>query len=186
MNDRNLVILIHRDGARSIPPNVQQALLSRLKQTVNGTRYEVKVYKFSQSEYPTFGAILDLFNRAAVVVGVHGAGLANLIWAPRCTTIVEIMYDGEFLPTPTAFYAASIARRHDYWMQLSPGAYTGIVSPDPDALAAIVAQVIVEKEAAIQAARGSRHHNPLLTYCDAIKTRNRTYIDDIRAKYRHS
>ena len=178
MDNRNLVILLHRAGTRSIPPTVEKEVLAVLNRTVAGTPYRVKLYTFSKEEFPTFDAILDLFNRSAVIIGVHGAGLANLMWAPRCTSVIEIMYAGTALPTPTAFYAHSIARGHDYWMQISPGTYTGSVSPDPEALGDIVAQVIAENEAAKKsAAPGS---DPLLTYCRATGPMNRTYIDKIR------
>ena len=181
MNDRNLVILLHRGRKqRTLPLDLEKEVVAILQRAVVGTPYEVKVYTFSKQEYPTFDTILDLFNRAAVIIGVHGAGLANLMWAPRCTSVIEIMYGHWWLATPTAFYAHSIARGHDYWMQIGPGRMLSYVFPDPDALGDIVAQVILEKEAAKKsAAPGS---DPLLAYCDGIGARNRTYIDAIRTK----
>ena len=182
MDDRNLVIFLHRDDQRAIPPKIEKEVVAVLQRTVVGTPCEVKVYKFSKQEFPTFDTILDLFNRAAVIIGVHGAGLANLMWAPRCTSVIEIMYENNFLATPTAFYAHAIARGHDYWMQMSPGHIYASALPDPKALGEIVAQVIVEKEAAKKSAEAPGS-DPLLTYCDGIGARNRTYIDAIRNSF---
>ena len=120
-----------------------------------------------------FTAIIEFFKRAAVVVGVHGAGLANIMFAAQCkllpsskqrrtitcrkrsfivlylqvrlhvcicetantstytyspllpppagTTVIELMWQGNYLNTPTAFYAHSVALRQDYWMVQSRG-----------------------------------------------------------------
>src|SRR5207244_2202402 len=42
----------------------------------------------------SFAAQVELFARARVIVGVHGAGLTNLIWAPRNCTVIELSPEG--------------------------------------------------------------------------------------------
>ena len=40
---------------------------------------------------------------------------------PAGTTVIELMWQGNYLNTPTAFYAHSVALRQDYWMVQSRG-----------------------------------------------------------------
>ena len=46
--------------------------------------YEVKWFVFGDFMREGFTAIIEFFKRAAVVVGVHGAGLANIMFAAQC------------------------------------------------------------------------------------------------------
>jgi len=58
------------------------------------------VYNMLQSIFPkmikinleimSFEDQLDLFSNASVVIGQHGAGLTNLMWAPKHTFVIEI------------------------------------------------------------------------------------------------
>ena len=51
--------------------------------------YNVKLYDFRN--YDDFAGTVEEFKRAAVVVGVHGGGLANILFSPQCTTVIELM-----------------------------------------------------------------------------------------------
>jgi capsular polysaccharide biosynthesis protein len=44
-------------------------------------------------EQLSFAEQIHLFTTAETVVGVHGAGLANLVFAPAAATVIEIMPD---------------------------------------------------------------------------------------------
>ena len=55
---------------------------------------------------------IELFADAEVILGVHGAGLANLIFAPRGSIVVEI-YDPEHLTPSNYLLSASLEQR--YW-----------------------------------------------------------------------
>jgi hypothetical protein len=79
------------------------------------------------------------------------------------------MYKEPFLQTPTAFYAASIARKLDYWMTLAEGGYQGGNVINISEIEAIVKQVLIEKE--------ELKKNPKL-HCWDIGKKNREYIWD--------
>ncbi len=53
-------------------------------------------YGFEMIEdiYRTVDEQIDLFNSASVILGVHGAGLANLVWCQPKTKLIELFYSG--------------------------------------------------------------------------------------------
>ena len=59
-----------------------------LRQLGEQTAREVVV--FDDSQLPSFEKTLELFYRADVVVGPHGAGMANLLAARPGTTVVDV------------------------------------------------------------------------------------------------
>ena len=70
-------------------------------------------YEIVRLEELTFAAQLRLFSEAKVVLSLHGAGLANIIYSPTSTHVVEII-DPSF-PNPEYFDLAT-AMGHFYWM----------------------------------------------------------------------
>lgn len=93
-------------------------------------------------DHPFRGQI-ELMMQAAAVVSLHGAGLANLLFAPHGTHVVEIA-DATF-PNPQ-YYALSGALGHAYWLlhaqpasDLRPGYHD--LSLDVAALASVLDRV---------------------------------------------
>ena len=84
---RNLVIFQHRNRNRNLtdPTEFYELLFKISKQ--HGL--EFKIHGYSKS---TFNLEDDqiLFNRAVVVMGVHGAGFTNIIYCQENTAVVEI------------------------------------------------------------------------------------------------
>jgi capsular polysaccharide biosynthesis protein len=61
-----------------------------------------------------FAAQINVMQRAEMIVGLHGAGLTNMLFAPRGAAVVEI---GNFAQFPNAdYYAVASACGHAYWM----------------------------------------------------------------------
>ena len=170
VSQRNKVLLINRKGSRSIAN--EAALFAALKGVVLEP-YELKIYDWKN--YADMEAIIEEFKRAAVVIGVHGAGLANILFAPQCTTVIELMWKGDYLNTPTAFYSHSTALRHDYWMVLDNGSYGGSMAVNIPKMTGIVKQVLGEKREAL-ATGGSAP----VGYCvqKSFTRRNREYIKE--------
>lgn len=53
-------------------------------------KFEKQGFSIVQSESLTFREQVELFSRAGVIAGLHGAGLTNGVFAPRGTKILEI------------------------------------------------------------------------------------------------
>jgi capsular polysaccharide biosynthesis protein len=41
----------------------------------------------------TIGEQITLFSQASIIVGIHGAGMANIMWSNRGSTVIEIFHD---------------------------------------------------------------------------------------------
>jgi hypothetical protein len=103
---RNLVLVIHRSGERSMTNEAHlisnlTTLVALHQEELNPLRFEVRRYAYE--DYKNNGGIagvIQLFKRAAVIVGVHGAGLSNIMFAAQCTTVVEILWTDNYLNTP--------------------------------------------------------------------------------------
>ena len=76
----------------------------------------VTVVEVDPADLPLSTA-LRLFMLADVVVGMHGAGLANTLFSPPSTSVVEVgLHQGGF----RQYTALSAAMAHDYWLHLPP------------------------------------------------------------------
>ena len=82
-------------------------------------RYGHRLYTFHGNL--TFSDSVKLFQRAHMVIGVHGGAFYNIIFAPHSTHIVELMpttSEGEVMPTyigHTIFWAISEMLNQSYW-----------------------------------------------------------------------
>ena len=81
--------------------NAAVAQPSSLEETTAGA---TEVRLLSDAPPPPLADVASLLGRAAVILGVHGAGWANLIFAPPGAHAVELA-----LPEPHAIYAAHTA-----------------------------------------------------------------------------
>lgn len=83
------------------------------------------------------------WQRAALVVAPHGAGLANLLFAPEGCPVIEICYDevrGMLCP---AMYAALGANLHlPYWVVTARGGYGSGLQVDTETLLAAATQAL--------------------------------------------
>ena len=68
---------------------------------------------------------IDMFRHAALIVGPHGAGLANIMFAAEGTPVIEICYSESSPMYCPAMYAAMAANLHlPYWVILGKGSYS--------------------------------------------------------------
>ena len=87
--ERQSIVLIKRHEKRWLAQN--NAILKLLLELVSETGYNFKVQLFSDyPKPPTFLDTVSIFSHAALVIGAHGAGMANLMFAQPQTYIVEI------------------------------------------------------------------------------------------------
>ena len=85
--NRQSIVLITRHEKRWLAQS--EALLTLLHELVSEIGYEIQVFS-DYPQTPTFSETVSMFSRAALVVGPHGAGMSNLIFAQPQTYISEI------------------------------------------------------------------------------------------------
>lgn len=109
---RNLIIVVHRKqtGQRGMPNENElvAVLQGLLAERAGHLRSEggYRVVLFSHKDFVSFAEIIAFFKQAAVIIGVHGAGLANMMFAAQCTTVIEIMWTDDC--TKPAFAASQV------------------------------------------------------------------------------
>jgi len=82
---------------------------------------------------------LEAFASAAVVVGVHGAGLTNLVACQEGATLVELLSgDGPF--NHYFLMASCLGVRHGHLIGARPDPASEDFAVDPDALLALLAR----------------------------------------------
>lgn len=57
---------------------------------------------------------ISLFSDAKIVVGIHGAGLANLLFAPKGVSVVEIFHSSSVLPSHYKQLSVSLGHNYSY------------------------------------------------------------------------
>jgi len=67
---------------------------------------------------------IKMFSSAAVVVGPHGAGFANLVFCAEGTGVVEIGFDGsDIMNLDEMYFQLSMGLHLRYWLILGKGSY---------------------------------------------------------------
>jgi capsular polysaccharide biosynthesis protein len=82
----------------------------------------IEVYEMLLNEFPnidwqifdslSFSETVDLFNKAKIIIGPHGAGFANIIFAPNNTKVIEFMPISE---PNIVYYDVSSMLNFDYY-----------------------------------------------------------------------
>lgn len=71
-------------------------------------------FEVHRTEELTFGAQVELFAEARIVVAAHGAGLTNILFAPPGCVVVD-MIDPGMLHQAYVYWSLAAALGHDYW-----------------------------------------------------------------------
>ena len=111
-----LIILLTRDHSKTGGRRIinMDYFISYLR-----GRYGHRLYTFHGNS--TFSDSVKLFQKAQIVIGVHGGAFYNIIFAPKSTHIVELMpttSEGEVMPAyigHTIFWAISDMLNQTYW-----------------------------------------------------------------------
>ena len=141
--DRKTIIFIDRpSGPRSLS-NGQTVFLSLTKSF--SRRWQVQ--RFGQSEWDLpLRKHIKMFKHAAVVIGPHGAGLANMVFCAENTAVIEIGFNGnDVMYMDEMYYQLAMGLHLRYWLVMGNGTYRGSISVDSaaviDAVSAALAGV---------------------------------------------
>ena len=157
--DNNLVIYCTRAGASDRQVSNEDQILSAIKAAY--PQSELVIYTGKESVRDT----VQLFRRARVVVGMHGAGLSHMIFAPRGAAVIEFlfMYD-----PPLMFWHASGALGLDYVMVPVPQSWWlahDVEVPVADVVDAM--GLVLPPAAASDACSGGSYSSPATGHCTA-------------------
>ena len=82
---RGSIVLIKRSGERKLTKHSEiQTLLQRVAKN-----YNLAFEHFMDTQLPSLKDTMEMFNRAVMVVGPHGAGLSNIIFSEPGTFVIE-------------------------------------------------------------------------------------------------
>jgi capsular polysaccharide biosynthesis protein len=91
------VIIKRTDGERQI---------SNIDEIYEHVKSEYKNINWFIFENPPFQTALNLFSKAKIVIGAHGAGLTNMLFTPDTCNIIEVMPYSD--PNECYFHMASV------------------------------------------------------------------------------
>jgi capsular polysaccharide biosynthesis protein len=111
---RELIVYVSREGEPTRRVANEAAMLDAIKQTF--PLQPLVVFRGGMTPLEA----IDLFQRASVVVGPHGAGLSHLIFSAPGTSVVEFIFLAD---PPLMFWHAASALGQEYWALPVPQSY---------------------------------------------------------------
>jgi len=86
MHPRNLIVFLHRkSGGRQIVDHIP--LYKRIHYVAESHGLLLRLHGYQDTDLQ---GDIELFYRAVVVIGIHGAGFSNMIWCQPKTAIIEL------------------------------------------------------------------------------------------------
>ncbi|CAF1109624.1 unnamed protein product [Adineta steineri] len=139
--DRIILIKRNKGRARSIIEHSSLAVLitSALKESNMTSNLHLEIFEAQ-------GHMRDhiaLFRRARVIVGPHGAGMMNILWASPGTYVVEIGYTTGMV-FPQMYAEMSLHLDHKYWICKGYGDYAAPIHVDLNDFVYIINQILQE------------------------------------------
>ena len=165
---RTAIVLIDRGQGKSRSmanlPEVRAALeaaaalYSPRRGRSNATRANAPLHVINWRPSRNVTADIEVFRHAALIVGPHGAGLANMLFASEGTPVIEVCYDDVKGMLCPAMYAAMGATLHmPYWVITGSGSYSSPMTANLSQLETAVGQALEARSV-----RSSpRHAGPL-------------------------
>ena len=143
IENRDRIVLIKRKTgtSRSIIEHFDMVtfMVSALNQSNLFSKFHIEIFEATGHlrEHVT------LFRRARVIVGPHGAGMMNVLWASPGTHVVEVGYDSGMI-FPDMYAIMSLHLEHHYWICKGRGDYSAPIHVDMDDFIYILNQIIQE------------------------------------------
>ena len=117
-----LIVRMSRNG-RSIPQSIYDLIEKELLKLLSSTNLKLEI--FSDANKPSHSDTLRMFYRARMVIGVHGAGLANIIYSRAGTLIFEMVCQPPVMELCYASTAGALGHKyHAFPVTGCPGTVT--------------------------------------------------------------
>jgi len=121
-------------GAEEVLPEAERDLIiycTRRDASTRSVANEAELLERIAAEFPNekvvvydniddVSALVDLFKRAKVIIGPHGAGLSHMLFAAPGTHILEFQFMRD---PPMMFWHLAAALNQDYWLLPVPNAW---------------------------------------------------------------
>eukprot|EP01023_Acetabularia_acetabulum_P033992 TRINITY_DN31907_c0_g1_i2.p1 TRINITY_DN31907_c0_g1~~TRINITY_DN31907_c0_g1_i2.p1 ORF type:complete len:599 (-),score=118.61 TRINITY_DN31907_c0_g1_i2:170-1966(-) len=115
VEERDLIIYVTRKNEDSRRVSNEDEVLSAIKKQY--PKEQLVVFEGSDMNIKD---TIDLFKRAKVVMGPHGAGLSHILFSAPNTHVVEFLF---MQHPPMMFWHIAAALRQNYWMLPVPHSY---------------------------------------------------------------
>jgi len=103
------VLLIRRKGGRQIPERIRESIIEYFQESDVG--YDLMIYDGSHP----LSDLAKMARKANIIIGGHGAGLSNMLWAEPGTYLVEIhILDGDLLHPNLCYYWSAMTMGMKY------------------------------------------------------------------------
>jgi hypothetical protein len=136
---KNSIVVIKRSGARAF--NNHSAVTEHLRAYF--APHGLKVVDWVKSGADGLVKDIDVFDSALLGIGVHGAGLGNMIFFAKATPVIEICFKStDVMGCPAMFFQHATMLALPYWFILANGSYMGSVDPDLMQLTATVQRAL--------------------------------------------
>lgn len=84
-----------------------------------------------------------MFNRAAIVIGPHGAGFSNLIFCREGTAVIELGFDSaEGMQLDEMYFQLSLGLHLRYWLVMGKGSYLDRIDVDTTDVLTVVHEAL--------------------------------------------
>lgn len=107
-----------------------EKLVNELKTKYSDVGYIIEEFGQSELEAP-LSSHIAMFNRAAIVIGPHGAGFSNLIFCREGTAVIELGFDSaEGMQLDEMYFQLSLGLHLRYWLVMGKGSYLDRIDVD--------------------------------------------------------
>lgn len=135
-NPRNRLVLIKRSGLRRF---LQQEQIEEVLLRI-ATAHNLNFTLFADSPTPALHETMSIFNSALLIVGPHGAGLANMVFSEPGTLVVEGVCNPPHVNMCFQFAAHDLG--HRYHGIPSEGGCESVVSIAPETIDSVVQELM--------------------------------------------
>ena len=119
-----------------------KTLVRTLKSVYDGRGYVVEEFGPDFLTAP-LSEHIALFNRAAIVIGPHGAGFSNLIFCRENTAVVEIGFDSSRgMQLDEMYFQLALGLHLRYWLVMGRGSYVGTIDASVEEIMRVVRKAL--------------------------------------------